>query len=50
MLLMTMIYVAVFAYVKPYQSSYVNILEVFTLADVVLIILVASTNQFKVAS
>ena len=48
MLLMTMVYVAVFAYVKPYRSSYVNIIEVFTLADIVLLILIASTSRFKV--
>ena len=40
---MTMVYVAVYAYVKPYQSLHINILEVFTLADVVLLILMAST-------
>ena len=46
---MTMVYVAVYAYVKPYKSLYINILEVFTLADIVLLILIASTSQFKVA-
>ena len=43
---MTMVYVAVCEAISV--SIYINILEVLTLADIALLILIASTNQFKV--
>ena len=48
MLLLTMVYVAVFAYLKPYRSFYINILEVFTLVDNMLQLIITSTQQLKV--
>ncbi len=47
-LLLTMVYVAVFAYLKPYRSFYINVLEVFTLVDIMLQLIIASTQQLKV--
>lgn len=48
MLLLTMVYVAVFAYLKPYRSFYINVLEVFTLVDIMLQLTIASTHHLKV--
>ena len=48
MLLLTMVYVAVFAYLKPYRLFYINVLEVFTLVDIMLQLIIASTQQLKV--
>ena len=45
---MTMVYVTIFAYLKPYHSFYINVLEVFTLVDIMLQLIIASTDQFKV--
>ena len=47
-LLLTMVYVAVFAYLKPYRSFYINVLEVFTLVDIMLQLIIASTQQLEV--
>ena len=49
-LLLTMVYVAIFAYLKPYRSFYINVLEVFTLVDIMLQLMIASTHQLKVLS
>ena len=48
MLLLTMVYVTIFAYLKPYRSSYINVLEVFTLVDIMLQLTITSTDQFRV--
>ena len=48
MLLLTMIYVTIFAYLKPYRSFYINVLEVFTLVDIMLQLTIASTDRLKV--
>lgn len=50
MLLLTMVYVAVFAYLKPYRSFYINILEVLILVDIMLQLTIASTRQLKVTT
>ena len=50
MLLMTMVYVTIFAYLKPYRSFYINVLEVFTLVDIMLQLTITSTDQFKVTT
>jgi len=49
LLLLTMVYIAVFTYVKPYQMLYINLLEVFTLVDIMMLLIIASTNRFKVS-
>ena len=49
MLLLTMAYVAVLAYIKPYHMFYINLLEVFTLVDILLLLTIALTNRFKVS-
>ena len=43
-----MIYVAVYSYIQPYKSWYINILEVVLLVDLLLILTISSTVQFKV--
>ena len=43
-----MVYVTIFAYVKPYRSFYINVLEVFTLVDIMLQLIITSTDQFRV--
>ena len=48
MLLCTMIYVAVYLYIQPYKSWCINILEVVLLVDLLLILTISSTVQFKV--
>ena len=47
-LLLAMVYVTVFAYLKPYCSFYINVLEVFTLVDIMLQLTITSTDQFRV--
>ena len=49
-LLLTMVYVAMFAYLQPYHSLYINILELFMLVDIMLQLMIASTHQLKVPS
>ena len=34
----------------PYQKLYINLLESFVLADLVVLLIIASTEQFKVSS
>ena len=43
-----MVYVTTYAYLKPYRSFYTNVLEVFTLVDIMLQLTVTSTDQFRV--
>ena len=45
-----MVYVTIFAYLKPYRSFYINVLEVFTLVDIMLQLTITLTDQFKVTS
>ena len=47
-LLLTMVYVTIFAYLKPYRSFYTNVLEVFTLVNIMLQLTITSTDQFRV--
>jgi len=47
-LLFTMVCVAVIAYTKPFQTFYVNVLEMFTHVTVLLLFIIASTNRFEV--
>ena len=47
-LLLAMVYVTVFTYLKPYCSFYINVLEVFTLVDIMLQLTITSTDQFRV--
>ena len=47
-LLLTMVYVTTFAYLKPYRSSYINVLEVFTMVNIMLQLTITSTDQFRV--
>ena len=37
-----------YVYMKPYRIFYVNVLQSVVLADILLLLLIASTNQFKV--
>ncbi|XP_065898155.1 uncharacterized protein [Dysidea avara] len=46
-LLFTMVCVAVIAYTKPFQTIYVNVLEVFTHVTILLLLSIASTNRFE---
>ena len=40
--------IALHIYYMPYQKLYINILESVILADLVVLLMVASTEQFKV--
>ena len=48
MLLLTMVYLTTYAFLKPYRSFYINVLEVFTLVDIMLQLTITSTDQFRV--
>ena len=50
MLLLTMVYVTIFAFLKPYRSFYINVLEVFTLVDIMLQLTMTSTDRFTVTT
>ena len=39
---------AVYAFIKPYKMFYVNLLESAVLTNMLLLLLIASTNDFKV--
>ena len=49
-LLLTMINVALQAYVQPYRQLYVNILETITLVDIILLITSVLIIDYKVVS
>ena len=49
-LLLTMVNVALHAYVQPYRQLYVNILETVTLVDIILLITSAPITDYKVVS
>ena len=39
---------AIYVYIKPYKMLHVNLLESVVLADALLLLLIASTDDFKV--
>ena len=49
-LLLTMVNVALHAYVQPYRQLYVNILETITLVDIILLITSVLIIDYKVVS
>ena len=49
-LLLTMVNVALHAYVQPYRKLYVNILETVILVDIILLIASAPIADYKVVS
>ena len=49
-LLLTMVNVALQAYVQPYRQLYVNILETITLVDIILLITNVLIIDYKVVS
>ena len=40
--------VALYTYIMPYEKPYISLLESFVLADLVVLLMVALTDQFKV--
>lgn len=47
-LLLAMCSVMVYAFLQPYHRLTVNLLEIFTMVDVLLLLMISSTEQFKV--
>ena len=47
-LLATMVCTALYVYIQPYENFYVNILETVVLTDLLLLLSIASTEQFQV--
>ena len=45
-LLLTMANVALYAYAQPYQKLYINLLEVVMLVDVLLLLMITSTEVY----
>ena len=43
-----MISVAIYMYIQPYQGLCTNILEVVLLGDILLMLMITSTDHFKV--
>ena len=43
-LLLQMVYVALYAYAQPYQKLYINLLEVVILVDLSLLLMITSTE------
>ena len=48
-LLLIMTCVAVYAYYQPYQTQYINVVEIVILVDQLLLLMMAPTSQFKVS-
>ena len=48
-LLCTIIYTAAYAYIQPFENLWVNILEATIQVDILLMLVISSTAQFKVA-
>ena len=46
--ILTMTCVAVYAYYQPYQTQYINVVEIVILVDQLLLLMMAPTSQFKV--
>ena len=40
--------ITLYMYTMPYQKFYINLLELFVLSDLVVLLMVALTEQFKV--
>ena len=49
-LLCTIIYTAVYAYIQPFENQWVNILETTIQVDILLMLAISLTAQFKVCS
>jgi len=47
-MLLVMIIVAIYMYIQPYHKMGTNILEVVLLGDILLMIMITSTNDLKV--
>ena len=47
-MLLVMISVAIYMYIQPYQGLWTNILEVVLLGDILLMVMITSTDHFKV--
>jgi len=45
-LLLAMCSVMVYAFLQPYHRLTVNLLEIFTMVDVLLLLMISSTEQF----
>ena len=45
-----MVLLVIYIFIKPYKMFYINLLESIVLADVVLLFLISSTDNFKVIS
>ena len=45
-----MVLLAIYIYLKPYKVFYINLLESIVLADVILLLLISLTDNFKVIS
>ena len=50
LLLPMMILLAIYAFIKPYKMFHINLLESVVLADTLYLLLIASTDNFKVIS
>ena len=50
LLLPMMVLLAIYIFIKPFKMFYINLLESIVLADVVLLFLISSTDNFKVIS
>ena len=50
-LLLTMAYVTLYAYDQPFQELYINLLAVVLLVDILLLLMITSTevNDYKIA-
>ncbi|XP_065908085.1 uncharacterized protein [Dysidea avara] len=46
-MLLVMISVAIYMYIQPYQGLWTNILEVVLLGDILLMVIISSTDHFK---
>ena len=49
-LLLTMIYVSLYSYTKPYRNTYINLLETGLLVDLLFQLMITSNNWFKVCA
>ena len=50
MLLYTIIYTAVYMYIQPYKDQGANILQTIMQVDILLMLAISSTDQFKVCN
>lgn len=48
--MLIMIYLAVYAYVQPYQMLYINVLEIVTLVVALIMLIIVSTAGFEVSN